>query len=507
VSEERSADVIVVGAGAAGSVVARRLHDAGACVLLLEAGQPPDDERVADASRSFELPHTAYDWAPRTVPQRGLHGRTLEWPQGRALGGSTAINTLVWIRGCPEDYDAWGYPGNPGWSYRDLLPLLRRVEDVEGGGDERGIGGPMPVLREYRRGPVHRAVMDAMLELGVPFNADQNAGDPTGVGWCQYNVRDGRRVSAADAYLAPILGSPRLQVVTSARARRLLLEGERCVGVEWAGPDGGVVRGRAGQQVVVAAGPLGSPKLLLLSGIGPAAELRALGIDARVDLPGVGRNLQDHVHVPLLFGVDREIEPPAGVPWMQTNTFLRTDPGLLTPDIQAPSVGVLGDYPGLSLGDAAHGFTVAATILRTASVGKLRLASADPGAMPLIDPATYDAPGDLDAVLRGVRFLRGLGRSEALRAWGVRELHPGPRIDDDALEDYARRVTKTASHPVGTCKMGVDAAAVVDPRLRVRGVEGLRVADASIMPTVTSGNTHVPSLVIGERAAELMAAG
>ncbi len=322
-----------------------------------------------------------------------------------------------------------------------------------------------------------------------------------GTGWCQYNIRGGRRVSAANAYLEPVLDSPRMELVTSAAVSRLLFERGRCVGVQWA--SGGVVsRARAGAEVVVSAGVIGSPKLLLLSGIGPADDLAAVGIDAVVDLPGVGENLQDHVHVPLIFATDRAVDPPVGVPPLQTNTFISTDPALYTPDIQVPSIGFLGDYPGLEH-DSEHGFMVPPTLLRTASRGCLRLASADPSSPPLIDPATYAGPGDLASLIAGLRFLRRLAGTEALREWGAREMHPGPGIEEDGeLEAYARGVTKTASHPVGTCKMGIDAESVVDSRLRVYGVDGLRVADASIMPTIVSGNTHAPTLAIGERASD-----
>jgi choline dehydrogenase len=505
-SRGHEADYIVVGAGAAGSVIARRLHDAGASVLLLEAGSAERDEGITDPQRYVNLVDSSRDWAYSTEPQRQLGGRRLAWPAGRVLGGGSSVNGMVWIRGAAADYDNWGYLGNPGWSYAQLLPLLCRIEDLDRGAAElRGVGGPMPVLSRYEPDPIHRAVMEGMRELGAPFNDDHNGAEILGTGYCQFNIRDGRRVSAADAYLDPVLGPGGPGLRSGARARRLLIERGQCVGVEWE-CDGRRERGYARCEVVLSAGVIGSPWLLLLSGLGPAAELETLGIDVVADLPGVGANLHDHVHVPLHFTTARAVDRPSpGLPFMQTNTFLATDPGRLDPDIQAPSIAMLTGYPGAEPA-AANGFTIAVTILRTASRGRLRLASSDPDLPPLLDPATYEAPGDLESMLAGLRALRGLAGTAALAEWGARELTPGGAVADEDLDGYARRMTFTASHPVGTAKMGLDADAVVDPQLRVRGVARLRVADAAIMPAVTSGNTHVPSLVIGERAADLLLA-
>ena len=501
--QERVFDYIVVGAGAAGCVAARRLHDGGASVLVLEAGGSSDDELIADPARFPELGSGRHDWGYVTEPQRRLGGRRLRWAQGRVVGGGSSVNGVVWIRGAASDYDHWAYLGNVGWSFAELLETFRRIEDSDRGASElRGAGGPMPVWTGWEPDPIHRSVIDAMQELGVPFNDDHNGREILGTGYCQYNVRDHRRVSAADAYLLPVVGPGMLELIEHASARRLVFEHGRCVGVEFS-HDGRLERARASAEVIVSAGPVGSAKLLLLSGIGPADQLAPHGIDAVADLRGVGANLHDHVHVPIEFTAQRPIgPPPPGVTVMQTNTFLRTQESRFGPDLQAPSLSWLTPYEGVE-SIAGSGFTVAATILRTASRGRVRLAGADPDTAPLIDPATYEAPGDLDSMLAGLRFLRGLAATSALQEWGAREVLPGPGVGDEDLAAYARRMTFTASHPVGTCKMGIDADAVVDPQLRVRGVERLRVADSSVMPAVTSGNTHVASLVIGERAAEM----
>ncbi|MGH2849003.1 MAG: GMC family oxidoreductase [Solirubrobacteraceae bacterium] len=506
-SEDRIVDIIVVGAGAAGSVVARRLHDAGARVLVLEAGGSNEDAMIADPQRFFDLVDGPFDWAYRTVPQEHLGGRQLPWAQGHVVGGSSSINGMIWIRGCAEDFDHWAYLGNPGWSYADLLPLLRRIEDFDRGASEvRGAGGPMPVWSEWEPDPIHRSVVEAMQELGIPFNHDHNGHEILGTGYCQYNIRDGRRVSAADAYLMPVAATQGLELLSGAHVRRLCFEGDRCIGVEWQ-RGGRLERACAHGEVVLTGGVIGSATLLLRSGVGPADELAAHGIEVVSDVPGVGENLHDHVHVPLQFATERPVPAsPPGIPPMQTNTFIATDPRMFTPDIQAPSVGALTRYDGIEP-LAANGFSVSVTILRTASRGRLRLAGPDPDTPPLIDPATYSAPGDFDSMLAGLRLLRALERTAALSEWGARELSPGAAVDgEDDLADYARRMTFTASHPVGTCKMGVDARAVVDPELCVRGVAQLRVADSSIMPTVISGNTHAASIMIGERASDLLIA-
>ena len=504
-AEPSVADVIVVGSGSAGAVVARRLVDAGAHVLLLESGAADTAPEIHDASQFLGLWETSAATHQLTEPQPQLGGRRLEWTFGHILGGSSSINGMAWVRGAPADFDHWAYLGNAGWAYAEVLECFRRIEDFDRGASPlHGAGGPIHVSTRWEPSPIHRAIVTGAAEIGIPFNDDINGDDPFGIYHLQFNIRDGRRQSTSATYLAPIAGNPGLQVVTGARVRRLLFDGARATGVEFE-RDGRIELAHALSEVVLSAGVIGSPKLLLLAGIGPAGELAAHGIDVRVDLPGVGANLHDHVHVPLIYTTERAVGPlPAGVPSMQTNLNARTDPRLPAPDLQTAFFAEPVYRDGMH--GPPDGVTMAATIARPVSRGRLRLRSADPAAEPLLDPGTYGCRADLDAMLAAVRLNRAIGCSAALAEWGAVERYPGTDVEDDAaLEAYIRERTWTAFHQVGTCKMGIDADAVVDPALRVYGVEGLRVADASIMPAVTSGNTNAPAVMIGERAGELLA--
>jgi choline dehydrogenase len=503
--ENRHADYIVVGAGSAGAAVTRRLVDAGARVLLLEAGGPDTSAAIHDPRRALELQGAPEDWAFETVPQVGAAGRRIPWPRGRVLGGSSATNGLVWIRGAPADFDDWAYRGNAGWSYADVLPLFRRMEDFDRGASEHhGAGGPVRVIADWPRGAIHRSFVGAAAELGVPFNDDPNAGNLLGASYVQFNIRDGRRDTSQAAYLAPIAGAPALDVLTGARVRRVLFEASRATGVEYA-HDGRLERARAASEVVLCAGVIGSAQLLLLSGIGPAADLRALGIAPVVELPGVGANLHDHVHAPVVFATERAPDSDLpGLPPIQAQIFWRSDERLPAPDLQPVYFNRPMPAPGATL--PAHGFTVGALIVRPASRGTMRLAGPDPDAPPLLDPQTYACAADMASMLSGVALVRGLAATAAFADWGVREVDPGPGVDGAALERWVRERTLSSHHQVGTARMGVDAMAVVDPQLRVHGVERLRVADASIMPAVTSGNTHAPATMIGERASDLLLA-
>jgi choline dehydrogenase len=502
-----TADVVVVGSGSGGAVVARRLVDGGAGVLLLEAGGPDDNPAIHDPGRLFELWDSEQDWGYRTTPQTSGAGRRRHWPRGKVLGGSSALNGMIWIRGHHSDYDTWAYLGNDGWGFDDMLRLFRRAEDFDRGASEyHGSGGPLRVTTRYEPHPVIAAAVAAAQEAGVPWNDDHNGAELDGVGYAQLTIKDGVRQSTAEAFLRPVLDTPGLTVLTDARALRLVLEGDRCVGVE-AALDGRVVTARAEHEVVVCAGTIESPRLLLLSGIGPAAELRRHGIDVRVDLPGVGENLHDHVLSPVIFSASRPVPPPLpGLQPLHAHLFARSRAGLPGPDLQPLFFHLPLYLEDEGMSGPPDGFTLMAGVVRPAARGSVRLTAADPDAELALDPGYLSCEVDLEALVAAVELCREIGRQPPLAEWSGRELYPGPEAEDPAaLRDYVRRTAITYHHQVGTCRMGVDELAVVDPQLRVRGVDGLRVADASVMPTVTSGNTHAPTVMIGERAAELVA--
>lgn len=486
-----SFDVVVVGAGSAGAATAARLADHGLRVLLLEAGGRDSSPDIHDPAGVFRLWGGPEDYNYFTAPQRHLGGRRLHWPRGRVLGGSSSLNGMIFVRGAADDY-RWG----EGWSYADVLPVFRRLEDFDRGASPyHGVGGPVSVAADYAPHQVNAAIVAAAVELGIPFNPDCNGRRIEGAGFCQLTVKNGRRHGTAAAYLGPRRGLATLEVRTGARARRLLLRGGHCVGVEYARA-GRLEQVAATHQVVVSAGTIESPRLLMLSGLGPADELRGHGLEVAADLPGVGRNLHDHALVPVIVAAHRPVPPPMpGLPVMHSQLFWRSRPGPGGPDMQPLFFHVpLYDETMSGPPDA---FTLMAGIIRPESRGRLELTSADPEAPLRIDPGYLEAPEDRACMRAAVELCRRIARAPALADWAGAELYPGPRAD---LDDYVRRTLVTYHHQVGTCAMG----SVVDHRLRVLGIEGLRVADASIMPAVTSGNTNAPSIMIGERCADLV---
>lgn len=495
------AEVIVVGAGSAGCALARRLVDAGVDVLLLEAGGVDDNPAIHDPLRSFEVLGGPEDWGYMSVSQDGLGGRRIAHPRGKVLGGTSCLNGMIWVRGHRSDFDTWAYLGNAGWGYDDVLPLFKRLENFDGGASEyRGAGGPLHVLSRYEPHPLVADLLRAAEQGGVAPNPDCNAETLDGSAPIQFTIKDGERHNTWRAFLEPVAGAENLTVLTGCQVRRLLFDGPRCTGLELI-HDGKVEQIRAEHEVLVCAGAFDSPKLLMLSGIGPAGELARHGIDTVVDLPGVGENLQDHVFAPLVYSASKAIPPAVpGVMQFHGQMFWRSRSGLPGPDLQA-LLGHLPHYPEGRTGPA-EGFTLTSMLTRPASRGTVRLASADASAAPVIDPAYARCQVDVDAMVSGLELLREIGAQDALDGWRDAELYPGESVrKHDALRTYVRASLSTIYHPAGTCKMGVDELAVVDPSLAVYGIEGLRVADASVMPLITSANTNAPTIMIGERAA------
>jgi len=485
-----SADVIVVGAGSAGAAAARRLFDRGASVLLLEAGGLADNPAIDDVGRAHELWLAPEDWAFYTAPQEHGAGRRLHWPRGKVVGGSSCLNAAIYVRGAAADFDHWAYLGNPGWRWDDVRPVYERMEN-----DLLG------VLADYELAPLHQSIIEAAAQAGIPFNENYNAGELDGISQMHLTIKDGRRQSTGVAYLEGIAGQDGFTLVTGAQVQRLILENGRCRGVEWES-GGELQRADAELEVIVSAGTIQSPQVLLLSGIGPAEHLRQVGVEPLVDLPGVGENLHDHLLSPVIFSAERAIDPPAerATP-AQTHLWWRSRAGLAGPDMQP----IHFSFPMYEewMSGPENGFTFQAGMIRPQSRGRIRLSGPTLADELVIDPRILSAEADLRTLEAAVELSREIGRQPALREeWGTTEQYPGSDVE---LRDYVRRTAITYHHQVGTCKMGSDELGVVDERLRVHGVEGLRVADASIMPAVTSGNTNAPSIMIGERVAEFVA--
>jgi choline dehydrogenase len=523
-------DYIVVGAGSAGAAVAHRLSaDPRNEVLLLEAGAASHPWSFIPVGSARLITNPAANWLYSSEPEANTNGRRIPVPRGKLLGGSSAINGMAFVRGQARDFDTWAQMGNQGWSYEDVLPFFKRMEAYDGGDDAfRGRQGPLRVTNPEPRDPIFATIIKAAAEVGIPHNPDYNGASQEGIAMSQATIAAGRRMSTARCYLDPIRNRHNLHIETGALTEALVLDGKRCTGVRYS--IGGDLReARAAREVVVSAGTINSPQLLELSGIGQPERLRNLGIDVRHALPGVGENLRDHyaprtrwlvgkkgitfndrarglgmVYQATRYALFRKgFLASVGAPM---RAFVCSREGLEAPDLLLGRVPMLTEPgpkgPRIS---RQSGFTCYAHPMRPESKGHIHIAAADPRRPPAINFNFLSSPPDAQLTVRAIRIARAIMTAPAMAPFLVTEVAPGvDRTTDDEILDWVKKAAETTYHPVGTCKMGSDPMAVVDAQLRVHGIEGLRVADASIMSTLTSGNTNAPSIMIGERAADMV---
>jgi choline dehydrogenase len=530
-SEIAEFDYVIVGAGSAGCVLANRLSaDGRNSVLLLEAG--PKDSNIwihvpLGYGRLFK--EKTVNWMYQTEPEPGLGGRTVFQPRGKVLGGSSSINGLLYVRGQHEDYDRWRQHGNSGWGYDDVLPYFKKAEDQQRGPDDfHGAGGPLPVS-DWRQGdPLSEAFVQAAAQTGIPVNPDFNGASQEGAGFFQTTTRRGRRASTAVAYLRPAKGRTNLQVETSALAQRIVFDGRRAEAVEYR--QAGTLRtARARKEILVSGGAYNSPQLLQLSGVGPAELLRTHGINVVLDAPGVGHDLQDHLQVRMVMRCSQSItlndivnspvrrilagaryaafrRGPLTIAAGTSGAFFKTSPRLATPDIQIHFLPFSTDKMGEKL-HSFSGFSASVCQLRPESRGSLRIKSADPAVPPEIRINYLATEVDRTANVEGLKILRKILQAPALSSYVTEEVDPGAKVStDEELLNYCRQRGSTIYHPTSTCRMGSDPLAVVDQRLRVRGIEGLRVVDGSIMPDLVSGNTNAAIIMIAEKASDMILA-
>jgi len=518
-------DYVIVGAGSAGCVLAARLtENPHSRVLLLEAGGADNAKEIHIPAAFSKLYKTAVDWNYSTEPEPCLHNRRLYWPRGKMLGGSSSMNAMIYVRGNRLDFDHWASLGNQGWSFKDVLPYFKKSEtQVRGESELHGANGPLHVTDLRCVNPLTRAFLEAAAELGVPSNPDFNGELQDGAGLYQVTQKNGSRHSAADAYLKPSLGRKNLTVVTNAQVSRITLENRRAVGVEYMyGTSTNVAR--ADREVILAGGSINSPQLLLLSGIGPADEIGRMGIRVMHDLPGVGKNLQDHVMVSVGYLCTKPVSMTTAesIPNLiryfvlkrgplvsnvaEAGIFLRTRDGLQVPDLQLLFGPAYYVNHGLTP-RKDHCFGFGPTLITPESRGSISLRSSNPLDPPAIRANYLSTDADMRVILEGVKLSRRLAQQGPLAKFRGDELHPGASIQsDEEIAEFIRAEAQTLYHPVGTCKMGVDAMAVVDSQLRVLGIERLRVVDASVMPRIIAGNTNAPTIMIAEKAADMIRA-
>ncbi|MCB8944610.1 MAG: choline dehydrogenase [Ardenticatenaceae bacterium] len=518
-------DYIVIGAGSAGCAVAARLSENGRYqVLLLEAGGPDDEQNIHVPVTFPLLFKTPFDWAYETEPQKYLNGRIEYMPRGKAFGGSSSINAMIYQRGNPANYNTWAEMGNEGWAWEDVLPYFRKAQNQERGESEyHAVGGAINVADLRDPSPLSQALVQAAGEQGYPINDDFNGASQEGFGLYQVTQKNGMRHSAAVAYLHPALTRENLTAVPHAHVQHLTFDGPRCTGAVYH-KNGAAHTATAAHEVIVCTGAINSPQLLMLSGIGPRETLEKFGIEVVMDLPGVGQNLQDHLMAPVAYHATQPITLTAaaseeqfakfqeGKGMLTSNVgeaggFLKLNPESAAPELQfhfAPGWFILhgaGNPEG-------HGFTLTSGIVGCKSVGHLTLRSADPHDPPLIDPNYLSAEEDMTVIVEGIKIARQILNSAAFDAYRGEEYLPGAAVQsDEELREFVRNWAQNIYHPVGTCKMGHDPMAVVNDRLQVHGIQGLRVADASIMPFIINANTNNPCIMIGEKCADLILSG
>jgi choline dehydrogenase len=522
-------DYIIVGAGSAGCVLANRLTASGRnSVLLLEAG--PKDSNIwihVPLGYGKLFTNNTVNWMYQTEPEPGLNGRTVFQPRGKVLGGSSSINGLLYVRGQHEDYDRWRQLGNSGWGYDDVLPYFKKAEDQQRGADDfHGVGGPLPVSDSRCPDPLSEAFVTAAAETGIPINPDFNGATQEGAGWFQTTTRRGRRASTAVSYLRPVRHKSNLRVETVALAQRIVFDGRRAVAVEYS-RDGTLQTARARKEILVSSGAYNSPQLLQLSGVGPAELLTSHGIDVVLDAPGVGHDLQDHMQVRIVTRCAQRITlndiagsalrkmttglryaafrtGPLTIAAGTSGAFFKTNPRLATPDVQIHFLPFSTDKMGEKL-HSYSGFSASVCQLRPESRGSLRIKSADPAVAPEIRINYLATETDRTANVEGLKMLRRILQAPALRAYTIDEAEPGSKVaSDEELLNFCRQRGSTVYHPTSTCRMGNDPLAVVDQRLRLRGIDGLRVIDASIMPDLVSGNTNAAVIMIAEKASQMI---
>jgi len=522
--EMNSADYVIVGAGSAGCAIANRLSEDPSCrVTVLEAGGSNRHPNITIPAAFPNQFKTKHDWNYQTEPEPFCDNREIYLPRGKALGGSSSMNAMLYVRGRSLDYDTWEQMGATGWSWKDVLPYFMRAEDNSRGASEyHGVGGPVRVEDSHDPNPFAERFLEASEANGIPRIQDYNGPEQDGCSTVQVTQKGGRRWSTADAYLRPAMKRQNVEVVKHAQVIGLEFSGDRVTGVRYRDKRGRQRVAHASQEVILSAGTFNTPQILMLAGIGPAADLQAAGVQVRHDLPGVGKNLQDHPYIVTIFdsiiqGTLADAEHPKYMlQWLlqkkgplttsvaEAFAFVRSRPGLPAADLQ---------YHFAPLFFAANGFeeykehsvTLGPCLVSPKSRGELTLRSTDPMAAPRIITNTLSEPEDMAALVAGVKLSREIAATEPLKSALGREVYPGPGVETDSdIEADIRKRVELLYHPVGTCRMGQDDMAVVDPELKVRGIEGLRVADASVMPIISGGNTNAPTIMIGEKAADLI---